>query len=71
MQFENVKKLKETVDAFVADLKLIESAESSVKLSALEKKALRELQLAQVETEMAGRDLYKAVQIRRKALRNH
>lgn len=69
MEYENTKKLVETIQAFVSDLGKIKDANSQTSLSAMERKAVNELQLAQVEVEMAGRDLYAAVQSRRAQLR--
>lgn len=69
MKHENTDKLLETIQAFVEDINSIPKIDNQVKLSALERKAVNELQLAQVEVEMAGRDLYNAVQNRRIELR--
>lgn len=66
---KNTDKLLETIKSFVDDLELIDKAGSQVKLSALERRAVNKLQLAQVEIEMAGRDLYDNVQNKRDELR--
>ena len=69
MTYENTSKLVETIQMFVADLDNIKKASNQNVLSALERKAVNELQLAQVEVEMAGRDLYAVVQARKQELR--
>ena len=66
---KNTDKLLETIKSFVDDLELIDKASSQVTLSALERRAVNKLQLAQVEIEMAGRDLYDNVQNKRDELR--
>lgn len=66
---KNTDKLLETIKSFVDDLELIEKVDNQVALSALEKRAVNKLQLAQVEIEMAGRDLYENVQNKRRELR--
>lgn len=65
----NTDKLLETIKSFVDDLELIEKASTQVALSSLERRAVSKLQLAQVEIEMAGRDLYDNVQKKRSELR--
>lgn len=69
MQYENVKKLQETIASFVEDLEKINKSTDMKTISALEKRALNKLQLSQVEVEMAGRDLYAAVNARRNEIR--
>ena len=66
---DNTDKLLETIKSFVDDLELIEKASTQVALSSLERRAVNKLQLAQVEIELAGRDLYDNVQKRRSELR--
>lgn len=66
---KNTDKLLETIRSFVDDLELIDKAGTQVTLSALERRAVNKLQLAQVEIEMAGRDLYDNVQNKRDELR--
>lgn len=69
MKHENVDKLLETVNSFVRDLAEIQEAKDQKELAAIERRAVNKLQLAQVEIEMAGRDLYAVAQRRRGELR--
>jgi len=69
MKHENVDKLLETVNSFVHDLDEVASAKDQRELAAVERRAVNKLQLAQVEIEMAGRDLYAIAQRRRGELR--
>lgn len=59
---ENSDKLLETVKMFREDIDKITKADNQIAIARLERKALDEIRLAQVEVEMAGRDLYNAVQ---------
>ena len=68
MAYDNTEKLLETVQTFVATMDKVKDASNQTNLAALERKAVNALQLAQVEVEMAGRDLYEAVQARRKQI---
>jgi hypothetical protein len=61
--------LLETVNSFVRDLAEIQEAKDQKELAAIERRAVNKLQLAQVEIEMAGRDLYAVAQRRRGELR--
>lgn len=58
----NSDKLLETVKMFREDIEKITKADSQIAIARLERKALDEIRLAQVEVEMVGRDLYNAVQ---------
>lgn len=58
MATENVSKLVETIQSFVSDLQEIQEATDMRTASMIERRAVSKLQLAQVEVEMAGRDLY-------------
>lgn len=58
----NSDKLLETVKMFREDIEKITKADSQITIARLERKALDEIRLAQVEVEMVGRDLYNAVQ---------
>lgn len=58
MATENVSKLVETIQSFVGDLQEIQEATDMRTASMIERRAVNKLQLAQVEVEMAGRDLY-------------
>lgn len=69
MAYENVDKLLATVQSFVADIKEAEEAKDQRELASIERRAVNKLQLAEVEIEAAGRDLYNAVQRRRGELR--
>lgn len=69
MKHDNVDKLLETVNSFVRDLAEIQEAKDQKELAAIERRAVNKLQLAQVEIEMAGRDLYAVAQRRRGELR--
>lgn len=69
MKHENVDKLLETVNSFVRDLAEIQEAKDQKELASVERRAVSKLQLAQVEIEMAGRDLYAVAQRRRGELR--
>lgn len=69
MQHKNVDKLLETVNSFVSDLGEVANAKDQRELAAVERRAVNKLQLAQVEIEMAGRDLYAIAQRRRGELR--
>lgn len=69
MDFKNVEKLVETINSFVLDLHEIQKAPDHRTLSMIERRALNKLQLAQVEVEMAGRDLYDAANRRRGEIR--
>lgn len=69
MQHKNVDKLLETVNSFVRDLGEVANANDQRELAAVERRAVNKLQLAQVEIEMAGRDLYAIAQRRRGELR--
>ena len=69
MQHKNVDKLLETVNSFVHDLGEVANAKDQRELAAVERRAVNKLQLAQVEIEMAGRDLYAIAQRRRGELR--
>ena len=66
---ENVNRLNDTINTFVNDVKKIAEVKTFAEVDSLERKALRELQLAEVEVAMAGRDLYAVVQQRRRAIR--
>ena len=68
MKYSNTEKLLETVQTFVATMDKVQNASNHTSLAGLERKAVNALQLAQVEVEMAGRDLYEAVQARRKQI---
>lgn len=68
MAYDNTEKMLETVQTFVATMDKVKDASNQTNLAALERKAVNALQLAQVEVEMAGRDLYEAVQARRKQI---
>lgn len=59
---DNSDKLLETVKMFREDIEKITKADNQIAIARLERKALDEIRLAQVEVEMAGRDLYNAVQ---------
>lgn len=69
MKHDNVDKLLETVNSFVRDLAEIQEAKDQKELASIERRAVSKLQLAQVEIEMAGRDLYAVAQRRRGELR--
>lgn len=69
MQHKNVDKLLETVNSFVSDLSEVANSKDQKELAAVERRAVNKLQLAQVEIEMAGRDLYAIAQRRRGELR--
>ena len=69
MDAKNTDKLLETVKSFVIDLKEIDSITDQRTLAMVERRAVNKLQLAQVEVEMAGRDLYAAVNRRRGQIR--
>lgn len=74
MDTANVDKLLETVKSFIDDLEQIKMAVDIRNVSLIERRAVNKLQLAQVEVEMAGRDLYnlasaRKIQIRRGDLR--
>lgn len=69
MQHKNVDKLLETINSFVRDLGEVANAKDQRELAAVERRAVNKLQLAQVEIEMAGRDLYAIAQRRRGELR--
>ena len=69
MKHDNVDKLLETVNSFVRDLDEVANAKDQRELASIERRAVNKLQLAQVEIEMAGRDLYAIVQRRRGELR--
>jgi len=69
MAYENVDKLLATVQSFVADIKEAEEAKDQRELASIERRAVNKLQLAEVEIEAAGRDLYNVVQRRRGELR--
>lgn len=69
MQHKNVDKLLETINSFVRDLCEVANAKDQRELAAVERRAVNKLQLAQVEIEMAGRDLYAIAQRRRGELR--
>lgn len=69
MAYENVDKLLATVQSFVADIKEAEEAKDQRELASIERRAVNKLQLAEVEIEAAGRDLYSVVQRRRGELR--
>lgn len=69
MKHDNVDKLLETVNSFVRDLAEIQEAKDQKELASIERRAVNKLQLAQVEIEMAGRDLYTVAQRRRGELR--
>lgn len=69
MDFNNTDKLLETIKSFVIDLKEIENITDQRTLAMVERRAVHKLQLAQVEVEMAGRDLYSAVNRRRGQIR--
>lgn len=69
MQHMNVDKLLETVNSFVSDLSEVANAKDQRELAVVERRAVNKLQLAQVEIEMAGRDLYAVAQRRRGELR--
>ncbi len=69
MNHDNVDKLLETVNSFVRDLAEIQEAKDQKELAVIERRAVNKLQLAQVEIEMAGRDLYVVAQRRRGELR--
>lgn len=69
MTHKNVDKLLETVNSFVSDLDEVANAKDQRELAAVERRAVNKLQLAQVEIEMAGRDLYAIAQRRRGELR--
>lgn len=69
MAYENVDKLLVTVQSFVADIKEAEEAKDQRELASIERRAVNKLQLAEVEIEAAGRDLYNVVQRRRGELR--
>ena len=69
MKHDNVDKLLETVNSFVRDLDEVANAKDQRELAAVERRAVNKLQLAQVEIEMAGRDLYAVAQRRRGELR--
>jgi len=69
MKHDNVDKLLETVNSFVRDLAEVQEAKDQKELAAIERRAVNKLQLAQVEIEMAGRDLYAVAQRRRGELR--
>lgn len=69
MKHDNVDKLLETVNSFVRDLAEIQEAKDQKELASIERRAVNKLQLAQVEIEMAGRDLYAVAQRRRGELR--
>ena len=58
MATENVSKLVETIQSFVGDLQEIQEATDMRTAAMIERRAVNKLQLAQVEVEMAGRDLY-------------
>ena len=59
---DNSDKLLETVKMFREDIEKITKADNQIAIARLERKALDEIRLAQVEVEMVGRDLYNAVQ---------
>lgn len=65
MNQNNVEKLLETVNSFVRDLHEINEATDQRTVAEIERRAVNKLQLAIVEVEMAGRDLY-AIASRRK-----
>lgn len=69
MKHENFDKLMETVNSFSSDLYEVATAKDQRELAAIERRAVNKLQLAQVEIEMAGRDLYAIAQRRRGELR--
>lgn len=69
MQHKNVDRLLETVNSFISDLSEVAAAKDQKELAAVERRAVNKLQLAQVEIEMAGRDLYAIAQRRRGELR--
>lgn len=69
MAYENVDKLLATVKSFVDDIKEAEEAKDQRELASIERRAVNKLQLAEVEIEAAGRDLYNVVQRRRGELR--
>lgn len=65
---EKVKALKETIAVFVKEVEGIKDITDSLELDAAERKAVRALQLAEVQVAEAGDDLYRAAMEQRRAI---
>ena len=68
MTLEKVNALKETLGIFIESVEKVKDIDNSVDLSELERKAVRALQLAEVQIAEAGDDLYCAVRDQRRAI---
>lgn len=65
---EKTKSLKETIDTFVECVSSVDKITNSKDLSEIERKAVRALQLAEIQIAEAGDDLYKAVLAQRRLI---
>lgn len=65
---ENVKNLKDTINTFVDCVKKIDGVTVMKDLAPIERKAVRALQLAEIQISEAGDDLYNAVRKKRREL---
>lgn len=65
---EKVNALKETLAIFIESVEKVKDIDNSADLSEIERKAVRALQLAEVQIAEAGDDLYCAVRDQRRAI---
>lgn len=65
---EKVNALKETLAIFIESVEKVKDIDNSADLSEVERKAVRALQLAEVQIAEAGDDLYCAVRDQRRAI---
>lgn len=65
---EKVNALKETLGIFIECVEKVKDIDNSAELSDIERKAVRALQLAEVQIAEAGDDLYCVVRDQRRAI---